>query len=161
MDEQEFIKWRSALDDWCLFFDGASKGNPGQAGGGGILFEPSSKLHLTYAWGLGYTSNNHAEYLALWQGLKQAGKLNIQKLTILGDSRLIVKVLHTKKVPTDIKLSQTHRKFLLLLLHFRTYKVYHVLRNLNSLADAEANRGTLLSKSQLMVNDETSYHSFP
>ena len=161
MNEQEFIKWRSALDEWCLFFDGASKWNPGQARGGGIIFEPSGKLHLSYAWGLGHTSNNHAEYLALWQGLNQAGKLNIQKLTILGDSRLIVKALHTKKVPTDIKLAQTHRKVLLLLLQFRNYKVYHVLRNLNSIADAEANRGTLLSKNQLVVNGETSYQSFP
>ena len=161
MDEQEFIKWRSSLDEWCLFFDGASKGNPGQAGGGGILFEPSSKLHLSYTWGLGHTSNNNAKYLVLWKGLKQAGKLNIQKLTILGDSRLIVKALHAKKVPTDIKLAQMHKKVLLLLRHFRTYKVYHILRTLNSLADAEANRDTLLSKSQLMVNGEISYHSFP
>ena len=111
--------------------------------------------------GLGHTSNNHAEYLALWQGLNQAGKQNIQKLTILGDSRLIVKALHTKKEPMDIKLAQMHRKVLLLLLQFRNYKVYHVLRNLNSIADAEANRGTLLSKNQLMVNGETSYQSFP
>ena len=64
-------------------------------------------------------------------------------------------------MPTDINLAQTYKKVLLLLSHFRTYKVYHVLRNLNSLADAEANRGTLLSKSQLIVNGETSNHSFP
>ena len=49
LDEQEFIKWRLALDEWCLFFDGASKGNPGQAGGGGIIIDPSSKLYLSYA----------------------------------------------------------------------------------------------------------------
>ena len=83
LDEQEFIKWRSALDEWCLFFDGASKGNPGQAGGGGIIIDPSGKLHLSYAWGLGHTSNNQAEFLALWQGLNQARKLNIQKLLYL------------------------------------------------------------------------------
>ena len=53
LDEQDFIKWRSTLDEWCLFFDEALKGNPGQAGGGGIIFEPSGKLHLSYAWGLG------------------------------------------------------------------------------------------------------------
>jgi len=77
LDEQEFIKWNSTLDEWCLFFDGASKGNPSQAGGGGIIIDPFGKLHLSYAWGLGYASNNQAEFLALWQGLKQARKLNI------------------------------------------------------------------------------------
>ena len=48
LEEQEFIKWRSTLDEWCLFFDGASKGNLGQAGGGGIIFEPSGNPHLSY-----------------------------------------------------------------------------------------------------------------
>ena len=70
LNEQEFIKWRSALDEWCLFFDGASKGNPGQAGGGGIIIEPSGNLYMSYAWGLGYASNNQAEFLVLWQRAK-------------------------------------------------------------------------------------------
>ena len=61
----------------------------------------------------------------------------------------------------DINLGQTYRKVLLLLTHFSTYKTYHVLRNLNNLADAEANRGTFLSKSQLIVNGETSNHPIP
>ena len=122
LEEQDFIKWRSALDEWRLFFDRASKGNPGHAGGGGIIFEPSGNPHLSYAWYLGHASNNQEEYLALWQGLNQARKLNIQKLTIFGDSRLIVKALYTKKMPTDINIAHTHRKFLLLLTHFRTHK---------------------------------------
>ena len=161
LEEQEFIKWRSALDEWCLFFDGASKGNPVQAGGGGIIFEPSGNPHLSYAWGLRHASNNQAEYLALWKGLNQARKLNIKKLTIFGDSRLIVKALYTKKMPTDINLAHMHRKVLLLLTHFRTHKAYHVLRNLKNLADAEANRGMTLSKSQLIVNGEISNHPLP
>lgn len=37
LEEQEFIKWRSALDEHCLFFDGASKGNSGAAGGSGVF----------------------------------------------------------------------------------------------------------------------------
>ena len=161
MDEQEFIKWRSALDEWCLFFDGASKGNPGQAGGGGIIFDPSSTICMSYARGLGHASNNQAEYLALWQGLNQARKMNIQKLIILDDSRLIIKALHTKKMATNIGLAHTHRKVILMLKQFRNHKAYHILRSLNNLADAEANRGTTLSKGQLIVNGEISNHPLP
>ena len=161
IEEQEFIKWRSALGEWCLFFDGASKGNPGQAGGGGIIFDPDGNLHLSFAWGLGLASNNQAEYLALWQGLNQARKLNIQKLFIFGDSRLIIKALRSKKMPSDINLVQIHRKILLLLSHFSSSKAHHVLRNLNSLADAEANRGTLLNKSQLIINGDLSNVRIP
>ena len=68
------------------------------------------------------------------------------KSLYLCDSRLIIKALCSKKKPTDINLTQIHRKTLLLLSQFRSVKAYHVLRNLNSLADAEANRGTLLNK---------------
>ena len=159
--EMDFIKWRSVLNEWCLFFDGASKGNPDQAGGGGIIFEPSGNLHLSYAWGLGQASNNQAELLALWQGLFQARKLNIQKINIFGDSRLIIKAVHSKKAPTDIYLAQIYRKVRLLLSNFRNYKAHHVLRNLNNLADAEANRGALLHKSQLIVNGESSFYAIP
>ena len=148
-------------DEWCLFFDGASKGNPGQAGGGGIILEPSGDCHLSYAWGLGLASNNQAEYLALWQGLCQARKLNIQRLKIFGDSRLIIKALRSKKVPKDISLAQIHRKITLILSHFRSVKVFHVLRKLNSLVDAEANRGVQLNKSQLIINEETTIFMIP
>jgi hypothetical protein len=48
-----------------------------------------------------------------------------------------------------------------MLKHFRTHKAYHVLRSLNNLADAEANRGASLSKSQLIVNGEISKHPIP
>ena len=82
-------------------------------------------------------------------------------MTIFGDSRLIVKALHTKKMTTDIGLAHTHRKVILLLKQLRNHKAYHVLRSLNSLADAEANRGTTLSKGQLIVNGEISNHPLP
>ena len=61
----------------------------------------------------------------------------------------------------DIYLAQTYRKVLLLLSNFRNYKALHVLRNLNSLVDVEANRGTLLNKSQLIVNGESSNSVLP
>jgi ribonuclease HI len=161
MEEQDFLKWISALDEWCLFFDGASKGNPGQARGGGIITEPSGTIHLSYAWGLGHVSNNHAEYLALWQGLIQALKLNVQKIRIFGDSKLVVEALNSKKIPKDITLAHMYKKILLLLPQFREYKIFHILRTLNGQADTEANRGTLLSKTHLTVNGETSHQEIP
>lgn len=161
MEEQEFLKWRSSLDEWCLFFDGASKGNPGQAGGGGIILEPTGKLHWSYAWGLGYASNNQAEFLALWQGLTQVLKMGIQKIMIFGDSKQVVDALNTKKIPKNINLAQVYKKTLLLLAQLREYKFYHVLRSLNGQADKEANCGTFLSKGHLKVNGEASHHTIP
>ena len=65
LEEQDFIKWRSTLEEHCLFFDGASKGNPSVAGGGGILLGPNGMMESTYAWGVGSVSNNREEALAL------------------------------------------------------------------------------------------------
>ena len=33
LEDADFINWRCSLEEHCLFFDGASKGNPGPSGG--------------------------------------------------------------------------------------------------------------------------------
>ena len=79
LQKWEIRKDRASFELWCkeigrnlLFFDGASKGNPGEAGGVGALFGPDRDLNFTYSWNLGIDSNNMAEALALWQGLNEA-----------------------------------------------------------------------------------------
>ena len=52
MEEDEFIHWRCSLGVHCLFFDGASKGNPGPSGGGGVILFPFGSIRSSYAWGL-------------------------------------------------------------------------------------------------------------
>jgi ribonuclease HI/exonuclease III len=161
LPEQEFLKWRSSLEDWWLLFDGASKGNPGEAGGGGILLEPNGSTKLTYAWGLGYASNNQAEFLALWQGINQALKLGINKIKIAGDSKQVIDAINLNKPPMDMRLAQLHKKICILLDQIQEYKVYHVLRDLNRDADKEANRGSLQIKGQIIINEEISFYPIP
>jgi ribonuclease HI/exonuclease III len=161
LEEQEFLLWRSSLKDWCLFFDGASKGNPGQAGCGGVIIDPSGNTHSSYAWGIGYATNNYAEFLALWQGLYQALHLGIQNLRIFGDSKQVLEAIILKKKPKDCSLAQLYRKSVILLSQFRGSHCYHVLRSLNGQADAQANLGAHLSKGTLTVNAETSCQAFP
>jgi ribonuclease HI len=66
LEEQEFIKWRSSLEKHILHVDGASKGNPGPVGSGGVLLDISGKIMLSFAWGLGQNTNNTAAILAIW-----------------------------------------------------------------------------------------------
>ena len=96
LTEQDFIKWRSSLEEYCLFFDGASKGNPGASGGGGVILDPGGKPILSYAWGLGHDSNNRAEALSLWKGLKLSHSNKITSLLVFGDSLIIIQ-LQTRK----------------------------------------------------------------
>jgi ribonuclease HI len=65
-----------------LYTDGAARGNPGPAGVG-LVLEDDQGLRL---WGgyryLGSATNNQAEYLALIDGLRQAGGWKPDRLEV-------------------------------------------------------------------------------
>ena len=46
MDKSQFENWLRERKIFRLFFDGASKGNPGKAGGGGIIMEPGGETKI-------------------------------------------------------------------------------------------------------------------
>ena len=54
--------WIQRQSEHTLYFDGASKGNLGEAGVGGgfVLYEPGGKIILNYYWNLGKDTNNKA-----------------------------------------------------------------------------------------------------
>ncbi len=56
---------------WRLHCDGASRGNPGPAGAGMVLFDPQGRLQANKGRYLGETTNNVAEYQALLLGLEE------------------------------------------------------------------------------------------
>ena len=49
LEEQEFIKWRASLNKHILHVDGASKGNLGPTGSGGVLLDYSGKIVFNFA----------------------------------------------------------------------------------------------------------------
>ena len=152
MDEPGFINWKAYLNEIYLFFDGASKGNPGKAGGGGVFVSPAGTVVSSYAWGIGIDSNNTAEFCGLWQGLRISHSKGLTKLVVFGDSRLLIQALIRKKLPSQLKLALIFQKIQLLIKRFVSIKFYHVLRGLNSLADGEANKGSLLSRGSLQID---------
>ena len=72
-----------------LYFDGASKGNPGPAGIGVVLLVGEKKY--TISKNIGEKTNNQAEYTALIEGLKKAKELGIKELVVRGDSQLVIR----------------------------------------------------------------------
>lgn len=82
--EENFIK---------LNFDGASKGNPGNAGFGGIFRDNQKRKRWIFAeWG-GDMTNNEAELWAIHQGLRIAIRNGYLNLEILGDSQMVIEIL--------------------------------------------------------------------
>ena len=51
-----------------------------------------------------------------------------------------------------MELAHYHRKIITQMKAFEEVKCYHVLRNLNQIADHEANNGASLSKGVLLLN---------
>ena len=60
LSTNEFLEWWKTKNKGSIFFDGASKGNPGKAGAGGLIFYPGEKLETSFRWGVGQITNNQA-----------------------------------------------------------------------------------------------------
>eukprot|EP00253_Pinus_taeda_P024453 PITA_24453 len=54
-----FQKWWKLQGKCTIFFDGASKGNPGRSGAGGIIYYSNGSKEC-FSWGLGIKTNNQA-----------------------------------------------------------------------------------------------------
>lgn len=72
------------------YFDGASRGNPGEAGAGALLMNEKGEIVWETSRYLGKKTNNEAEYAALLLLLKAAGERGVRRLTVYGDSKLVV-----------------------------------------------------------------------
>lgn len=87
MQNQEASTWTPPpLDMLQLNFDGASKGNPGKAGYGGVFRNHKGSPQCIFMGSIGWDTNNSAELEGLWHGLKLAHERNLFPLIIEGDS---------------------------------------------------------------------------
>ena len=111
-----------------------------------------NEVSIYSTWGLGIDSNNAAEFCSLWQGLKIVRDKGIGKISVFGDSRILINALITKKIPAHIKLHHIFQKILHLSKYFQNIRYFHVLRVLNMQADKEANSGAALDQSILCID---------
>jgi len=128
-------------ENYKLFFDGCSKGNPGLAGAGAVIYNNDKEIWCeTYFVGEKIT-NNHAEYSGLILGLQKAVELNIRSLVVMGDSQLVINHMTGKykcKSPNLISLYEIAKN---LERNFDTIEYKHILRNFNKRADELSNLG--------------------
>jgi ribonuclease HI len=138
---QEVAGHFRGLEDgvWSLYCDGASRGNPGQAGAGAVLMDAGGDIRGQYGEYLGQTTNNVAEYQALILGLKKARKLGVKKIRVFADSELLVRQIkgqYRVKAPHLLPLYEVAQQALKA---FETHAISHVPREMNQLADRLAN----------------------
>lgn len=122
-----------------VFSDGASRGNPGEAGCGFAVFGPDEELLKEGALYIGHATNNVAEYRAVLEAARFAVTLNPQEISFYLDSELIVKQMKGEYKVKNETLAQI-RIQLLKALEGVKYSFCHVRREHNKLADKLANR---------------------
>ena len=126
---------------FSLYFDGASRGNPGPASLGGVIYDSLKEEKINYKKAIGVATNNYAEYQALLVGIKVCIKYDIKEVNIYGDSKLVIEqVKGNWKVKSD-----TLRPIYLEIQkhitpeYFTKITFNHVRRHLNKRADELAN----------------------
>ena len=122
-----------------LFTDGACRGNPGQGGAGAVLVGRNGEVVGEAKKFLGHCTNNIAEYRALILGLETALEHGTTAISIYLDSELLVRQvqgIYRVKNP-DLKPLMVEIRDLLD--RFKSWKIEHVPRSENALADRLAN----------------------
>ncbi|KAH9321000.1 hypothetical protein KI387_015639, partial [Taxus chinensis] len=136
------VRIRAKSPLYRLYFDGASRGNPGVAGIGFVLYDENGHLIEEFSKLLGYDlTNNAAEYKALIAGLQHALNLHITSIVACGDSELVCKQVNGEYKVKNAKLRRYHNTVCELLEKFQTCSVVHIRREQNRAADALANEG--------------------
>jgi ribonuclease HI len=120
--------------------DGASRGNPGEAGFGvHVTDADGSEVAALFGY-LGRATNNQAEYQALLHGLRFALAHGAGRVEVFSDSELLVRQVEGRYRVKNPGLQPLHREVLNLLARFESARVTHVPRERNREADALANR---------------------
>jgi len=127
--------------EWLLMVDGAARGNPGEAGCGAAIYDDTGAVVKELSRYLGHATNNVAEYEGLMLGLEALLELGRKKIVVQSDSQLLVRQLNGEYRVKDEKLKVLHQRALALLRQFDSYRILHVRREMNKLADRLANRG--------------------
>lgn len=121
-----------------VYFDGASRGNPGPAAAAyvveddGVVKKDSERI--------GRATNNEAEYRALVAGLEAAASLGFDSVEAVGDSELVVRQVGGEWSVNAANLQPLHRRAREIADGFSSFGIRHVPREANSEADALANR---------------------
>ncbi|HZA20672.1 MAG TPA: ribonuclease HI family protein [Actinomycetota bacterium] len=121
--------------------DGGARGNPGPAGIGVVLRTEDGEILAEIAKGIGWATNNVAEYEALIVGLELAHEHGITEIEIQVDSELVMNQMSGNWKIKNERLRSLAVKARSLVERFDSAEIKHVRRAHNTRADRLANAG--------------------
>ena len=141
MLKRQEVKWLLPPEGWHKAnFDGASKGNIGPSGCGGIIRNEFGEGVTNFSLLLGTQTNHFAEARATCHVVKLAFEVGITKLWLEGDSNNIIICINCKTHPSwsiANLIEETHDT----LAKFDSVHVTYLFREENPVANWFANKG--------------------
>jgi len=125
--------------DYVLRFDGCSKGNPGKAGCGAVIYHDNDELWVGSQYLGKKITNNYAEYSGLILGLEKALEMNIYNLSVEGDSQLVINHMNKIYKCKSENLYGLYNKANQLSSQFKLIQFSHIYRSHNKRADELSN----------------------
>lgn len=138
---EEIIPLSGSKKRLTVYIDGASRGNPGPAGVGIIIYDEKKKLVDELCEYIGKTTNNVAEYQALLIALERARSLETETLIIYSDCELLVRQMAGEYRVKDKTLKDFYQRARKSLGNFRKVDIRYIARGRNKRADRLANKG--------------------
>ena len=130
-----------------VFTDGASKGNPGRAGIGVIIYDENDFILDSYKEYLGTATNNQAEYKALIKSAELINRLiekketEFDKVEFYSDSDLMVNQVNFDYQVKEPELALLNNKFHVKMKKLAIpFSIAHIDREKNKAADRLANQ---------------------
>ncbi len=119
--------------------DGASRGNPGEASFGLVVYDKSFQVVYEEGALLGTQTNNFAEYSAALRALELACKNQVHSLILQSDSKLLVCQLTGKYRVRSANIRALHRDCIEKVAGIGKVQFEHIPREQNLRADELAN----------------------
>lgn len=122
-----------------IHIDGASRGNPGEAGFGIHVSAPPEAETRLFGY-LGRATNNVAEYEALLHALRHALARGARRVRVFSDSELVVRQVEGRYKVRHPDMQALHREARALIARLEAFEIRHVRREQNREADRLANQ---------------------
>jgi len=122
-----------------IYVDGASRGNPGEAGIGVLIMDEKGNVLEEVSQYIGETTNNVAEYRALLLALDKAESYSPTEVIIKTDSELMAKQLNSIYKVKGRSILPLFKQVKAKTSRFPRFSVQHISREENKRADVLAN----------------------
>lgn len=128
-------------NDYAIIYsDGGSRGNPGPSAAGFVIINSDNEVISEGGAFLGITTNNVAEYQAVYLGLERAQELGVRSVDFRLDSQLVVNQLNGLYKIKNADLAPINNRIRELAAQFEKVTFTHVRREYNQLADGVVNK---------------------